>query len=57
MPLEIEVKLKVPDHMAVRGRLMALNAQWVGKVRETNIFVDRDGGSLRGGGIPVARAG
>ena len=47
MPLEIEVKLKVPDHTAVRERLMALNAQWVGKVRETNVFFDRDGGSLR----------
>jgi predicted adenylyl cyclase CyaB len=47
MPLEIEVKLKVENHEAVRERLRAVGAEYVGKVRETNIFFDRPDGSLR----------
>jgi predicted adenylyl cyclase CyaB len=47
MPLEIEVKLKVENHEAVREQLRATGAEYVGKVRETNIFFDRPDGSLR----------
>ena len=47
MPLEIEVKLRVDDHEAVRDRLRAVGAEYAGKVRETNIFFDRPDGSLR----------
>lgn len=47
MPLEIEIKVKVDGHDAVRSRLVALGAASHGRVRETNIFFDRPDGSLR----------
>lgn len=47
MPLEIEIKLKLDSHDPVRQRLVALNAQHVGTVRETNMFFDRPDHSLR----------
>jgi predicted adenylyl cyclase CyaB len=47
MPLEIEVKLRVEDHEGVRQRLRETGAEYIGKVRETNIFFDRPDGSLR----------
>ncbi|HUO09728.1 MAG TPA: class IV adenylate cyclase [Phycisphaerae bacterium] len=47
MPLEIEVKLKVEGHEGVLAKLKALGAVHVGKVREKNIFFDRNGGELR----------
>ena len=43
MPLEIEAKIKVDSHDAVRAKLVALGAQCVGRVLETNhIFDDAD---------------
>lgn len=47
MPLEIEIKLKVATHAPILARLLALQAEHVGEVRETNIFFDRPDGSLR----------
>jgi adenylate cyclase class IV len=47
MPLEIEIKLKLPAHETVRQLLVALGASHHGAVRETNIFFDRPDGSLR----------
>jgi predicted adenylyl cyclase CyaB len=45
--LEIEVKVQVADHAAVRDRLRDLGAAHDGLVRETNLFFDRPDGSLR----------
>jgi predicted adenylyl cyclase CyaB len=47
MPLEIEVKLKVPSHGPIHRHLRALKAKHLGKVRETNIFFDFPKHSLR----------
>jgi predicted adenylyl cyclase CyaB len=47
MPLEIEVKIKVPNHDAVRTRLKESGATRKGSVVETNIFFDRPDRSLR----------
>ncbi len=47
MPLEIEIKLKLDSHDAVRARLAALGAAHLGAARETNIFFDRPDLSLR----------
>ncbi|MGN6368175.1 MAG: class IV adenylate cyclase, partial [Phycisphaerae bacterium] len=47
MPLEIEVKLKVEGHEGVVAKLKELGAVRHGKVRETNVFFDRNG-ELRG---------
>ena len=47
MPLEIEIKLKVESHEPVLRRLAEIGGQRVGRVRETNIFFDRDDRSLR----------
>ena len=49
MPLEIEVKLKVEGHEGIVETLKGMGAVHRGKVRETNIFFDRNGGELRKG--------
>ena len=41
MDLEIEAKIKVESHDAVRARLKELGAVYVGKARETNRILDR----------------
>jgi adenylate cyclase class 2 len=46
MPLEIEVKIKLSDHAAVRERLRELGAKLVGNVLETNTFFDTPTRSL-----------
>jgi adenylate cyclase class 2 len=46
MAIEIEAKLSVPSHDAVRARLKELSAQRVGAVLETNTFFDTDDRSL-----------
>ena len=40
MPVEIEIKLKVDGSAPIRETLMALGAQRLGEVLETNIFLD-----------------
>ena len=47
MPLEIEVKLKVEGHAGIVAKLREMGAVHRGRVRETNIFFDRNGGELR----------
>lgn len=46
MPLEIELKLRISFHDAVRRALKSAHAELQGKVRETNIFFDRPDNSL-----------
>ena len=46
MPVEIEAKIKVPNHDALRARLMDLGATRVGEVLETNTFFDTEDRSL-----------
>ena len=41
MDLEIEAKIKVDSHDAVRARLKELGAAYLGKARETNRILDR----------------
>ncbi len=41
MDLEIEAKIKVDSHDAVRARLRELGAVYLGKARETNRILDR----------------
>ena len=41
MDLEIEAKIKVDSHDAVRARLRELGATYLGKARETNRILDR----------------
>jgi adenylate cyclase class 2 len=40
MPVEIEIKLKVPDLVPVREKLKQLGAAPAGEVDETNVFFD-----------------
>lgn len=47
MPLEIEVKLRVPSHDAIRTALQREGGTRLGRVREHNIFFDRTSGELR----------
>jgi len=47
MPLEIEIKLKVGSHDAVRAALKLAKAVFVRTVLETNTFFDRPDRSLR----------
>jgi adenylate cyclase class 2 len=47
MPLEIEIKLKLDSHAPVRRRLLELQAELIGAVREENIFFDKPDASLR----------
>ncbi|HVX87099.1 MAG TPA: class IV adenylate cyclase [Phycisphaerae bacterium] len=47
MPLEIEVKLRIPSHDAIRAALQREGAARLGRVREHNIFFDRPSGELR----------
>ncbi len=49
MPMEIEIKLKLDGHESVREKLKELNAEKLGLVRETNIFLDRADGTLLAG--------
>lgn len=57
MSVEIEAKLKVDGHEAVRQRLQHLGATRVGRVLETNTFLDTDEHALRLGdqGLRVRR--
>ena len=41
MDLEIEAKIKVDSHDAVRARLKELGTAYLGKARETNRILDR----------------
>ncbi|HOW73217.1 MAG TPA: class IV adenylate cyclase [Phycisphaerae bacterium] len=50
MPLEVEAKLKVDDHAAVRERLRALGALCQGQVTETNRIFDSPDRTLLAGG-------
>src|SRR5262249_6523513 len=47
MPVEIETKLRLQSHDAVRGRLIALSADPLGRLLEINHLLDRLDGSLR----------
>jgi len=49
MSLEIEAKLKVDSHEAVRARLIALGAQRIGRFRENNHIFDNAERSLLSG--------
>src|SRR6185436_11634128 len=46
MPIEIEAKMKVPDHAPVRAKLQQLGAKKVGEFLETNTFFDTRDKSL-----------
>ena len=46
MAMEIEAKMKVEDHAAVRERLHECGAEHIGEYLETNIFFDTPGRSL-----------
>lgn len=46
MPVEIEAKMKVADHAAIRARLNEANAKAVALRVETNIFFDTEDRSL-----------
>src|SRR5688572_9265043 len=46
MPIEIEAKMQVDDHHAVRQRLRACGARHVGDVLEINTFFDTTDRSL-----------
>ena len=46
MAVEIEAKMKVPDHAGVRARLAAVGGQRIGSFAERNTFYDTDGGTL-----------
>ena len=50
MPLEVEAKLKVDDHTAVRERLRAMGASCFGQVTETNRIFDSADRTLLAGG-------
>ncbi len=50
MGLEIEAKIKVESHDAVRARLTELGAAYVGKARETNRILDDNKKTLRQAG-------
>ncbi|MFQ5430305.1 MAG: class IV adenylate cyclase [Phycisphaerae bacterium] len=50
MAVELECKVRVESHEAVRARLRENNAVYLGRVLETNRLFDRDDGSLRRGG-------
>jgi len=47
MPIELEIKLRVADHDAVRRALEARGARFVSCVMETNYILDDAAGSLR----------
>jgi adenylate cyclase, class 2 len=51
MSIEIELKLRVESHGAVREKLLAVGAERVGAVVETNHILDRPDGALRGQGF------
>jgi adenylate cyclase class 2 len=46
MPVEIEAKMKVPDHASPRAQLQQLGATKVGEFLETNTFFDTEDRSL-----------
>lgn len=50
MPTELELKVRVESHDAVRERLQSLGAEYVGTVIERNTMLDRPDGSLRASG-------
>ena len=50
MGLEIEAKIKVDSHDAVRARLKELGATYIGTVRETNRILDNSKNRLRKAG-------
>ena len=47
MPLEIEIKLKVPAHDPLRAALQRVGGTYIRTVLETNTFFDRPDRSLR----------
>lgn len=55
MPLEIEAKIRLDNHDAVRCRLGELGARRIGRVRERNTILDDAAGTLRrrGAGLRV----
>jgi adenylate cyclase class 2 len=50
MAVEIEAKMAVPTHGPVREALRRRGARRVKRTNETNVFFDREDGSLRAGG-------
>jgi len=50
MPLEVEAKVKVDSHDAVRERLRTLGARWVSRVLESNHIFDTADRTLLAGG-------
>ena len=48
--VEIEAKIRVGDHLAVRAACERNGGEFVGKYVETNWILDRAGGSLRAAG-------
>lgn len=50
MPEELESKVKVGDHDAVRARLKSAGAEYLGRVLETNRIFDDKAGSLLASG-------
>ena len=50
MSLEIEAQFRVESHEAVRQRLWALGAGPLGEIIESNLILDRPGGTLRRAG-------
>jgi len=46
MAVEIEAKMRVASHDAIRAKLLSVNAQETGEFFETNIFFDTDDRSL-----------
>src|SRR5205809_6806110 len=46
MPVEIEAKMKVPEHSSLRAKLHQLGAAKVGEVLEVNTFFDTEDRSL-----------
>src|SRR5690242_15278336 len=50
MPIEIEAKIKVPEHSSLRAKLHQLGAVKVGEFLETNTFFDTEDRSLLAAG-------
>src|SRR5512133_2576043 len=50
MPLEVEIKLRVPDHAPVRQALEAAGAKFIRRELEINTFLDTPGHRLLAGG-------
>lgn len=58
MPLETEIKMRVPGHSELRTRLRDLGAEFIRREIETNTFLDTPEGKLlsQGSGLRVRKA-